>query len=158
MCSSDLKALSGTRTVQVEQNECVELLRQRIEELEGIPCEEQRLTAATVTLVDGQTLAECGVEDLSVVELALAVEGGRKKKKKKTYTKPKKVKHQNKKVKLAILKYYKVDPRTHKIERLKRECTHPDCGPGIFMANHYDRQYCGKCHLTYMGVNKDEKE
>jgi ubiquitin-small subunit ribosomal protein S27Ae len=77
-------------------------------------------------LLDGRTLAECGVEDLSIVELSLALDGGRKK---------------NKKVKLAVLKYYKVDPRTHKIERLKRECTHPDCGPGIFMANHYDRQY-----------------
>jgi hypothetical protein len=30
-----VKALSGTRTIQVEENDCVELLRQRIEELEG---------------------------------------------------------------------------------------------------------------------------
>eukprot|EP01023_Acetabularia_acetabulum_P056532 TRINITY_DN65653_c0_g1_i2.p3 TRINITY_DN65653_c0_g1~~TRINITY_DN65653_c0_g1_i2.p3 ORF type:complete len:167 (+),score=20.65 TRINITY_DN65653_c0_g1_i2:52-552(+) len=108
--------------------------------------------------VDGKSLADFGVEDLSVIELALSVDGGRKKKKKKSYTKPKKIKHKPKKVKLAVLKYYKVDPRTHKIERLKRECTHPDCGPGVFMANHFDRQYCGKCHLTYMGINKDGKE
>merc|ERR1712110_313479 len=116
-----VKALSGTRAVELEQTACVELLKQRIDELEGIPATEQRLVAATSLLVDGKTLAECGVEDLSVVELSLALEGGRKKKKK-TYTKPKKVKHHNKKVKLAVLKYYKVDPRTHKIERLKREC------------------------------------
>merc|ERR1711971_1001866 len=115
-----VKALSGTRAIELEQNACVELLKQRIEELEGIPATEQRLVAATSLLVDGKTLAEFGVEDLSVIELSLALEGGRKKKKKKTYTKPKKVK-------LAVLKYYKVDPRTHKIERLKRECTHPDC-------------------------------
>merc|ERR1712100_838703 len=150
-----VKALSGTRAIELEGNACVDLLRQRIEELEGIPCEEQRLISATSLLVDGKTLAESGVEDLSVVELSLALEGGRKKKKKKTYTKPKKVKHTNKKVKLAVLKYYKVDPRTHKIERLKRECPSPECG-GIFMANHYDRQYCGKCHLTYIGANKDQ--
>merc|ERR1712183_910782 len=153
-----VKALSGTRAIELEQNACVELLKQRIEELEGIPATEQRLVAATSLLVDGKTLAESGVEDLSVVELSLALEGGRKKKKKKTYTKPQKVKHTHKKVKLAVLKYYKVDPRTHKIERLKRECTHPDCGPGVFMANHFDRQYCGKCHLTYMGINKDGNE
>merc|ERR1719275_541992 len=24
------------------------------------------------------------------------------------------------------------------------------CGAGIFMAAHFDRQYCGKCGLTYM--------
>eukprot|EP00012_Vannella_robusta_P003580 CAMPEP_0206182450 /NCGR_PEP_ID=MMETSP0166-20121206/68_1 /ASSEMBLY_ACC=CAM_ASM_000260 /TAXON_ID=95228 /ORGANISM="Vannella robusta, Strain DIVA3 518/3/11/1/6" /LENGTH=155 /DNA_ID=CAMNT_0053597153 /DNA_START=26 /DNA_END=493 /DNA_ORIENTATION=- len=151
-----VKALSGTHTLEVESNECVEQLRQRIQELEGIPCEDQRLSVATSTLVDGRSLSEFGVEDLSVVELSLTLEGGRKKKKKKTYTKPKKIKHKHKKEKLAVLKYYKVDPRTHKIERLKRECTHPDCGPGVFMANHFDRQYCGKCHLTYMGINKDQ--
>merc|ERR1712137_22274 len=137
-----VKALSGTHTLQVENNECVEQLRQRIQVLEGIPSEQQRLTVATSTLVDGRTLSEFGVEDLSVVELSLTLEGGRKKQKKE---------------KLAVLKYYKVDPRTHKIERLKRECTHPDCGPGVFMANHFNRQYCGKCHLTYMGINKDEQ-
>merc|ERR1712063_223718 len=106
-----VKALSGTRAVELEQTACVELLKQRIEELEGIPATEQRLVAATSLLVDGKTLAECGVEDLSVVELSLALEGGRNKKK----------------VKLAVLKYYKVDPRTHKIERLKRECPSPEC-------------------------------
>merc|ERR1712125_294192 len=153
-----VKALSGTRTLSVEETDCVEQIKQRIEELEGIPCDQQRLSVATSTLLDGRTLSEFGVEDLSVIELSLALEGGRKKKKKKTYTKPKKVKHTNKKVKLAVLKYYKVDPRTHKIERLKRECPSPECGAGIFMANHYDRQYCGKCHLTYIGANKDQKE
>ena len=34
--------------------------------------------------------------------------GGGKKRKKKTYTTPKKNKHKRKKVKLAVLKYYKV--------------------------------------------------
>merc|ERR1712217_772626 len=96
-------------TVELEGNACVDLLRQRIEELEGVPCEEQRLISATTLLADGRTLSESGVEELSVVELSLALEGGRKKKKKKTYTKPKKVKHTNKKVKLAVIKYYKVD-------------------------------------------------
>merc|ERR1711974_551097 len=113
-----VKAISGTHTLQVENDECVEQLRQRIQELEGIPTEDQRLSVATSTLVDGYTL--------SVVQVSLTLEGGRKKKKKKTYTKPKKIPHKHKKEKLAVLKYYKVDPRTHKIERLKRECTHPD--------------------------------
>ena len=34
--------------------------------------------------------------------------GGGKKRKKKNYTTPKKIKHKHKKVKLAVLKYYKV--------------------------------------------------
>jgi len=26
--------------------------------------------------------------------------------------------------------------------------TCPSCGPGIFMAQHWDRYYCGSCHTT----------
>ena len=144
-----VKSLSGvTRTLNVEQSQNVEELKQRIEELDGIPCDQQRLSCGTITLVDGQSLSV--LENESVVCVSLGLEGGKKKRKKKVYTKPKKIAHKNKKVKLAVLKYYKVDPRTLKIQRLKRECTSPECGPGIFMASHYDRQYCGKCHLTYM--------
>merc|ERR1740130_1576573 len=74
---------------------------------------------------------------------------------KKQYTKPKKIKHKHKKVKLAVLKYYKVDGNG-KITRLRRVCPNPECGPGVFMASHFDRQYCGKCGLTYMFDEKDK--
>jgi len=36
-----------------------------------------------------------------------------------------------------------------KITRLRKECPHEECGAGVFMANHADRYYCGKCHLTF---------
>ncbi len=26
--------------------------------------------------------------------------------------------------------------------------TCPSCGPGVFMAQHWDRYYCGSCHTT----------
>jgi small subunit ribosomal protein S27Ae len=71
-----------------------------------------------------------------------------KKRKKKTYTTPKKIKHKRKKIKLAILKYYKIEG--DKVTRLRRECPHENCGSGVFMAMHTDRQYCGKCGLTYV--------
>ena len=51
----------------------------------------------------------------------LRLRGGAKKRKKKTYTKPKKIKHKRKKVKMSILKYYKVES-DGKIKRLRREC------------------------------------
>jgi len=72
-----------------------------------------------------------------------------KKRMKKVYTKPKKIRHKKKKVKLAVLKYYKVD-ENGKITRLRRECFAPECGAGTFMAAHFDRQHCGKCGLTYV--------
>ncbi|THG22185.1 hypothetical protein TEA_025235 [Camellia sinensis var. sinensis] len=74
---------------------------------------------------------------------------GWKKRKKKTYTKPKKIKHKKKKVKLAVLQFYKVDD-AGKVQRLRKECPNAECGAGTFMANHFDRHYCGKCGLTYV--------
>ena len=60
-------------------------------------------------------------------------------------------------VKLAVLKYYKVDGNG-KITRLRRVCPNAACGPGTFMASHFDRQYCGKCGLTYMFSKEGEGE
>ena len=50
-------------------------------------------------------------------------------------------------VKLGVLKFFKVDD-AGKVERLRQAC--PTCGPATFMAKHFDRVYCGKCHATYM--------
>jgi ribosomal protein S27AE len=82
----------------------------------------------------------------------LRLRGGAKKRKKKTYNvrplptfflvsssrrillqTPKKIKHKRKKVKMAILKYYKVDS-DGKIKRLRRECPTAECGAGIFVS------------------------
>ncbi|RXG54188.1 Ubiquitin-40S ribosomal protein S27a [Armadillidium vulgare] len=90
----------------------------------------------------------------STLHLVLRLRGGAKKRKKKNYTTPKKIKHKHKKVKLPVLKYYKVDDNG-KITRQRRECPSEECGAGIFMANMFDRQYCGRCHLTYV-FNKPE--
>ena len=60
--------------------------------------------------------------------------------------KPKVEKHKHKKIKLAVLKYYKVED--NKITRLRRECTNASCGAATFMAIHYDRYSCGKCGQT----------
>ncbi len=43
---------------------------------------------------------------------------------------------------------YKIDGDT--LTRLRKEC--PRCGPGTFMAQHSDRQSCGKC--GYMEKNE----
>jgi len=49
---------------------------------------------------------------------------------------PKKNKRKRKKVKMAILKYYKVDS-DGKIKRLRRECPTAECGAGIFVGLHF---------------------
>ena len=85
----------------------------------------------------------------------LELQGGGKKRKKKTYTKPKNIKHKGKKMNLSVLKFYKVDSND-KVTRLRRECPSELCGPGVLMAMHFNRYHCGKCHLTYL-IKKDEK-
>lgn len=35
-----------------------------------------------------------------------------------------------------------------KVQRLRKQC--PNCGPGTFMATHFDRVYCGKCANTFV--------
>ena len=72
------------------------------------------------------------------------LDGGKKKKKKKVYTTKKKGKHIHKKEKMHTLKLYGIDKGN--VTYLRKTC--PTCGPGLFMAKHWDRYYCGFCHTT----------
>ena len=77
--------------------------------ISGIPIDDQRLTLGGITLDNDElTLSQCHVEEESTLYVLLDLEGGGKKRKKKSYNTPKKNKHKHKKVKLAVLKYYKV--------------------------------------------------
>uniref|UniRef100_A0A3B0NAG2 S27 ribosomal protein, putative n=1 Tax=Theileria annulata TaxID=5874 RepID=A0A3B0NAG2_THEAN len=100
-------------------------------------------------LDDEVELSELLVDESTIsLDHHLELLGGGKKRKKKQYTTPKKVKHKKKKVKLAVLKYYKVDG--DKVVRLLKDCPGENCGRGVFMAAHNNRTYCGRCQLTYL--------
>ncbi|KAI9485727.1 MAG: ribosomal protein S27a-domain-containing protein [Benjaminiella poitrasii] len=144
-----VKSLQGnTLAFDVAANSSVAAVKSMIQEREGLPVDAQLLSFAGKPLVDGE-LAAYGIGNNNTLNLNAELLGGGKKRKKKTYTTPKKIKHKRTKVKMAILKYYKVD-ESGKITRLRRECPNATCGAGVFMAKHSDRQYCGKCHLTYV--------
>jgi small subunit ribosomal protein S27Ae len=136
-----VKTLTGkSLTLNVEPTSEISELNTQIESLMGVPSEEQILINNGKSL--SGNLIDCGLQEESEVYLVVDIDGGKKKKKKKVVAKKKK-KHVKKKVKLAVLKYYKVDG--DKVVRLKQQTNY-----GTFLADHANRLYCGRTHITYV--------
>ena len=87
-------------------------------------------------------MEENGIRDLSSLDVAITLKGGKKKKKRKTYKTKKKNKHRHKTVKMHTLQYYSVDEKNNTVQRLRKYS--PEFGPGTWLAKHKDRYHCGK--------------
>ncbi len=107
-----------------------------------------------MTLQDEQFVADCGILDEGEVSVHMSTDGGKRKRKKKVYTTPKRIPHKHKARPKALLEYFTVDEATGKVKRNRQES--PKCA-GAYMAEHADRFTCGRTGTMFYKLTADGK-
>ena len=72
-----VKTLTGkTLFISVHPTDTIEILKEQVQETEGIPVDQQRIVYAGKQLEDGRTMAEYEIEENALIHLVLRLRGG----------------------------------------------------------------------------------
>lgn len=108
-----------------------------------------KLVVAGQELDNTMTLNQNGLVCGSILDLALEVDGGKKKKKKKVYKTEKKKKHKHINTPMRVKSYYNIKG-DGTVEAIKFKNPVTTEGKVTYMADHWNRFYCGKTHVTFI--------
>ena len=147
-----------TQIKEVSQNLTVEQFLNELKTEENLPFNSYLVSEGTA-LPNEEMISDL-LNDNSNVNVAIELRGGGKKggKKRKAYTTPKKNKHKRVNVKKAALSYFAIE-NDGTVKRVKKRSMQVGCKHrGIFMANHWNRYYCGYSHLTLMKKDAPKEE
>ena len=149
-----VKTLTGaTLALSVDENDTINTIKRKINEKEGIPTESIVLIQGLSQLEDDMTAADYELKNEATITMTLRLCGGKKKEKKKVFTKPKKIPHKHENIRMRVLSYFEVD-KNGKIEKLKQESPEQ---AGCYLADHQDRMHCGKTGYMFYKMTKDGK-
>jgi ribosomal protein S27AE len=84
------------------------------------------------------------------IETEVKGEGKGGKRKKKIFKTAKRVAHKHVNIKMRALKHWAFQSNGE-VKKALKQCPH--CVAGVMMSDHWNRCYCGKCHLTLIKEN-----